>query len=97
MPETPPRATLGWSYSCLRQLLAIAASPESRVKNLKIEILLLLTALLRKLNRYPGLPVYLETLPDAGLLFFQQTNFGSTRYIKQRALIQTNKIIIYHY
>jgi len=54
MPETPPRATLGWSYSGLRQLLVIAASPESRIKNVKIEILLLLTALLRKLNRYRG-------------------------------------------
>jgi hypothetical protein len=64
---------LGWTYSSLRQLLAIAASPESRIKNVKIEILLLLTALLRKLNRYLGLSVYLETLSDAGLLFFQQT------------------------
>jgi hypothetical protein len=42
VPETPPRATLGWSYSGLRLLLVIAASPESSMKNLKIVLLVLL-------------------------------------------------------
>ncbi|MEI6335338.1 MAG: hypothetical protein WCS87_12320, partial [Methylococcaceae bacterium] len=37
LPETPPRAPLGWPYSDLHLLLVIAILPESRIKNLKIE------------------------------------------------------------
>ena len=44
MPETPPRATLGWPYSGLRLLLVIAVSLESSIKNLKAEYKRLLSA-----------------------------------------------------